>query len=72
MLTFMTSGFTAELTSGFTAELGEHDKHSNNDVHCTEHEWMDVSHEVLVVGGMKQKNYFSRVAKKLATQSKRF
>ena len=32
--------FWERATSGFTAELGEHGKHSKNDVPCTEHGWM--------------------------------
>ena len=47
----------ASKTSGYTAELGEKDKHSKNDILCTERGWVCVpwSWRYLVVGEMRHK-----------------
>ena len=42
------------MTSGYTAELGEKDKHSKNDIPCTERGWVCVP-LVVEVGEMKHK-----------------
>ena len=62
------------LGSMTSTELGEHDKHSKNDVPCAEHGWICVPLVVEVFGGWgnEAQHTFSRVAKKLATQSKCF
>ena len=41
----------ASMTSGHTAELGEKDKHSKNDIPCTERGWVCVPLVVEVFGG---------------------
>ena len=62
------------MTSGCTDELREHDKYSKNDVSCIECGLICVPLVVEVFGGWENEAQpiFSRVAKKLVTQSKRF
>ena len=62
------------MTSGYTAELGEKDKHSKNDIPCTERGWVCVPLVVEVFGGWgnEAQEALSRVAKKLAIRTSRF
>ena len=62
------------MTSGYTAELGEKDKHSKNDIPCTERSWVCVPLVVEVFGGWgnEAQEALSRVAKKLAIRTSRF
>ena len=62
------------MTSGHTAELGEQDKHSKNDILCTERGWVCVTLVVEVFGGWgnEAQQALSRVAKKLAIRTSRF
>ncbi|KAL5479454.1 hypothetical protein EMCRGX_G022979 [Ephydatia muelleri] len=64
----------ASMTSGYTAELGEKDKHSKNDIPCTERGWVCVPLVVEVFGGWgnEAQEALSRVAKKLAIRISRF
>ena len=64
----------ASMTSGYTAELGEKDKHSKNDIPCTERGWVCVPLVVEVFGGWgnEAQEALSRVAKKLAIRTSRF
>ena len=64
----------ASMTSGHTAELGEKDKHSKNDIPCTERGWVCVPLVVEVFGGWgnEAQEALSRVAKKLAIRTSRF
>ena len=62
------------MTSGYTAELGEKDKHSKNDIPCTERGWVCVPLVVEVFGGWgnEAQETLSRVAKKLAIRTSCF
>ena len=66
--------FGVSMTSGYTAELGEKDKHSNNDIPCTERGWVCVPLVVEVFGGWgnEAQEALSRVAKKLAIRTSCF
>ena len=61
----------ASMTSGHTAELGEKDKHSKNDIPCTERGWVCVPLVVEVFGGWgnEAQEALSKVAKKLQVVS---
>ena len=56
------------MTSGYTAELRKQDKHSKNDIHCTERGWVCVPLVMEVFGcwGNEAQEVLSRFAKKLA------